>query len=214
MIDLNTFLTTLYVMADDFCQSCLSHEKQNPGPMASLECSEVITLALFGQWTQFPSERAFYRYAQHHLRAAFPQLPDRSQFNRLMRTHRDAIIAFGLYLVHLMQAQQCHYEVLDSTAAVTRDAKRRGTGWLAGQADIGWSNRIGWYEGFHLLTSVTPVGVITGWGFGRATSYRIGHERHGLHQRHRLGEASARQVFRRLDPRSGRCGRNGGEAGG
>src|SRR5258707_816231 len=26
----------------------------------------------------------------------------------------------------------------------------RGTGWLAGQVDIGWSNRLGWYEGFHL----------------------------------------------------------------
>jgi hypothetical protein len=171
MIDLDTFLTTLYVMADDFCQSCLSHEKQTPGPMASLQCSEVITLALFGQWVQFPSERAFYRYAQHHLRAAFPHLPERSQFNRLMRTHRDAISAFGLYLVDLMQAQQCPYEVLDSTAAVTRDAKRRGTGWLAGQADIGWSNRIGWYEGFHLLLCVTPLGVITGFGFGAASSH-------------------------------------------
>lgn len=35
----------------------------------------------------------------------------------------------------------------------------------AGQADIGWSNRIGWYKGFHLLTSITPTGVITGFGF-------------------------------------------------
>src|SRR5215208_138893 len=26
-----------------------------------------------------------------------------------------------------------------------RDAKRRGHGWLARQADIGWSNSIGWY---------------------------------------------------------------------
>jgi hypothetical protein len=112
------------------------------------------------------AERAFYRYAEHHLRTAFPDLPDRGQFNRLMRGHRDTITAFGLYLVQLMQAQNCCYEAIDSTAAVTRDAKRRGTGWLAGQADIGWSNRIGWYEGFHLLLSVNPMGVITGFGFG------------------------------------------------
>jgi hypothetical protein len=32
-----------------------------------------------------------------------------------------------------------------------RDAKRRGASWLPGLADIGWSNRLGWYEGFHLL---------------------------------------------------------------
>ncbi len=32
---------------------------------------------------------------------------------------------------------------------------RRGLGWLEGRADIGWNNRIGWYEGFHQLLSVT-----------------------------------------------------------
>ncbi len=171
MIDLDTFLTTLYVMVDDVCQWRQAQEKHKPGPQASLQRSEVITLAPFGQWVQFPSERAFYRYAQHHLRAAFPTLPDRSQFNRLLRAHRDEIAAFGLYLVDLLHAQACPYEVLDSTAAVTRDAKRRGTGWLAGQADIGWSNRIGWYEGFHLLLGVTPMGVITGFGFGSASTH-------------------------------------------
>jgi hypothetical protein len=171
MIDVDTFLTTLYVMIDDYCQSSLAQEKHTPGPMASLQCSEVITLAVFGQWVQFPSERAFYRYAEQHLRAAFPQLPHRTQFNRLMREHRDAITTFGLHLVELMHGQECSYEVLDSTAAVTRDAKRRGLGWLAGQADIGWSNRLGWYEGFHLLLSVTPLGVITGFGFGSASTH-------------------------------------------
>src|SRR5260370_19013841 len=68
-----------------------------------------------------------------------------------------------------IQAQQCLYEALDSSGIATRDAKRRGTGWLAGQADIGWSNRIGWDEGFHLLTSITPLGVITGFGFAAAS---------------------------------------------
>jgi hypothetical protein len=171
MIDVDTFLTTLYVMVDDFCQSRHVHEKHMPGPKASLECSEVITLAVCGQWIQFSSERAFYRYAEHHLRAAFPQLPDRAQFNRLLREHRDAITCFGLYLVACMRAQACLSEVLDSTAAVTRDAKRRGLGWLAGQADSGWSNRIGWYEGFHVLLSVTAVGVIAGFGFGPASTH-------------------------------------------
>ena len=171
MIDVDTFLTTLYVLVDDFCQSHSAREKHTPGPLASLQCSEIITLALFGQWVQFPSERAFYRYAEHHLRAAFPHLPARTQFNRLMREHRNAITAFGLYLVEQMHAQRCPYEALDSTAAVTRDAKRRGLGWLAGQADSGWSNRLGWYEGFHLLLSVTPIGVMTGFGFGPASTH-------------------------------------------
>ena len=77
----------------------------------------------------------------------------------------------GLYLIEPLQAQNCPYEVLDSTAAVTRDAKRRGLGWLAGQADIGWRNRIGWYEGFRLLLCVTAQGVMTGFGFGSASTH-------------------------------------------
>jgi hypothetical protein len=59
-------------MIDDFCQSHGFKEKHRPGPAASLSYSEVVTLAVFGQWAQFPSERAFYRYALSHLRTAFP----------------------------------------------------------------------------------------------------------------------------------------------
>jgi hypothetical protein len=77
---------TLYVMVDEFCQSQLPVESHR-GPQAALTRSEVVTLGLFGQWACFPSERAFYRYAQHHLRAAFPTLPHRTQFNRLLRRH-------------------------------------------------------------------------------------------------------------------------------
>jgi hypothetical protein len=52
MIDLDTFLTTLYVMVDDFCQSKRCDEKPRLGPRASLHQSEVITPALFGQWCE------------------------------------------------------------------------------------------------------------------------------------------------------------------
>jgi len=51
-----------------------------------------------------------------------------------------------------------------------RDAKRRGYGWLAGRADIGWSNSLGWYEGFSLLTVVELSGMITGFCFGAAST--------------------------------------------
>lgn len=169
MIDIDTFLTILYVMVDDFCKQYLPAQHR-PGPDASLTRSEVVTLALFGQWQHFTSERDFYRYAQRRLRDAFPTLPDRAQFNRLMRQHAEAVVACFLHVVHLLEAQRCAYEVLDGTAAVTRDAKRRGLGWLPGLADIGWSNRLGWYEGFQVLTAVNPWGVITGFGFASAST--------------------------------------------
>jgi hypothetical protein len=80
-------------------------------------------------------------------------------------------VAFALFLVEQMPAQDCLSEVLDSAGIPTRDAKRRGTGWLAVQADIGWSTRIGWYEGLHLLCAITPQGVITGFGFASASTH-------------------------------------------
>ena len=56
MMDTDTFLTTLYVMADDFCKYKLPPEN-TPGPSVSLTRGEVVTLALFGQWSCFLSER-------------------------------------------------------------------------------------------------------------------------------------------------------------
>jgi hypothetical protein len=79
MLDPDTFLTTLYVAVDDFCKACKIRDRlaPRPGPAAALCPSEVATLAIFAQWGQFRSERAFYRYAARHLRSAFPALPDR-----------------------------------------------------------------------------------------------------------------------------------------
>jgi len=169
MVDIDPFLTTLYVMIDDFCKASLPTEA-HPGPPAALSRSEVLTLAIFGQWQEFGSERGFYRYAQRYLRAAFPSLPTRAQFNRQLRHQQPILVLCALHIVQLLAAQPWPYEALDSSGVPTREAKRRGPGWLPGLANIGWSNRLGWYEGFHLLLAVNPVGVITGFGFGPAST--------------------------------------------
>jgi hypothetical protein len=169
MLDVDTFLTALYVIVDDLCQSRAS-ERRRPGPRASLCRSEVIALSIFARWSRFASERDFYRYAEAHLREAFPTLPDRSQFNRLVRFHADALEEIAVRLGERLKGEAHPYQALDSSAMPVRDAKRRGHGWLAGEADIGWSNSIGWYEGFSLLAAVEPTGVITGFCFGSAST--------------------------------------------
>jgi|SRR6516162_5353261 hypothetical protein len=60
MVDVDTFLTILYVMADDFCKTSLPPEP-HPGPQAALSRSEVVTLVLCGQWQGFGSEQGLYR---------------------------------------------------------------------------------------------------------------------------------------------------------
>ena len=111
MLDVDTFLTTLYVAVDDYCQTVPATPQ--PGPRPALAPSEVVTLALFSQWAEFRSERAFYRYAQRRLRAAFPTLPHRSQFNRLVRHHQELLAGCALHLAHLLDIAQASYEVLD-----------------------------------------------------------------------------------------------------
>jgi hypothetical protein len=156
-------------MVDDFCHSQPQKERLS-GPDASLSSSEVVTLAIFSRWSRFSSERDFYRYATAYLYDAFPTLPERSQFNRLVRSQVRLIEEVALHLATTMEAQSCPYQALDSSAMPVRDAKRRGEGWLAGYADIGWSNSLGWYEGFRLLVATDPTGIITGFGFCAASA--------------------------------------------
>lgn len=103
------------------------------------------------------------------MRPLFPTLPSRPQFNRQVRRWGTVIAEIGATLGHQLAATD-PYEVLDSTAVPVRDAKRRGRGWLAGESAIGWSNRLGWYEGFHLLTCVSTGGGLTGIGVGPANA--------------------------------------------
>ena len=168
MVDVDTFLTILYVMVDDFCQT--QPPKKRPGPEASLCQSEVITLTIFARWSRFASERDFYRYADGHMRGAFPTLPSRPQFNRLVRLYTQSIEEIAVKLGKRLEDKAHAYQALDSSAMPVRDAKRRGHGWLAGEADIGWSNSIGWYEGFSVLAAIEPSGVITGFCFGSAST--------------------------------------------
>jgi hypothetical protein len=60
MVDTDTFLTTLYIMVDDFCKTFLPRARP-PGPQATLSPSEVGTLAIFGPWQGFGRARGFDR---------------------------------------------------------------------------------------------------------------------------------------------------------
>jgi hypothetical protein len=68
------------------------------------------------------------------------------------------MVACFLPLVDLVAGRHGHYDALESSAVPTRDAKRRGAGWLPGLAAIGWSNRLGWYEGFPRLMAFIREG--------------------------------------------------------
>ena len=167
-MDPATFLTTLYVLVDEWCKA--HPEPRRRGRPPSLTRAEAVPQAISGQWARFGSERGFSRYAERRLRAACPRLPDRAQLNRRLRAAYATIVAVGHHLAAELGAGQAPYEVLDATAAPVRNVKRGGWGWLPEYVARGWSGRPGWYAGCHLLVAATPAGVITGYGIGPATA--------------------------------------------
>jgi len=167
MLDLDTFLTTLYVFVDDTVKH-LPPRRRHPGPQGKLSESEVVTLAMLSQWKRFTSERLFARYAKRNLRSAFPKLPNRSQLNRAIRAAHDTIVAVGQALVQALDSVRQAYELLDGMGVAVRNNKRIGSGWLDGIAATGFSNRLGWYDGFHILSAIDPEGVLTGYAVAPA----------------------------------------------
>jgi hypothetical protein len=162
-VDLDTFATYVYVIVDECCKECFGPER-HPGPAATLSRSEVLTLALIEQWGDFAHERAFWEAVEQHLRPAFPALVDRTDFNRQLRGYRLELARLSLALGEEIATTPSSYQVMDSVDVAVRNVKRRGASWFDGQAGVGWSNRLGWFFGFRVLTVCTPEGIVTGYG--------------------------------------------------
>ena len=96
--DLDTFLTTVYVIVDDLYRTeCAPHKPPRPGHRPELTDSEVLTLGILAQWQRSRSERAFLRAARPPLAPYFPRFLSQSAFNRRLR-------ALGGVLAHLVPA--------------------------------------------------------------------------------------------------------------
>lgn len=170
MLDPETCLIALYVEGDTFCKARGLEPAPHRGRKPSLSVSEIVTLAIFGQWAEFRSERGYWRWANRHLRALFPTLPDRTQFNRLQRQHQAVITAFALHLGQQLIDPQDRYELLDGTGLAVRNDRRGGVGWLPEAVSLGSCRRLRWFEGMRLLVCTGERGVVTGWGCGSATT--------------------------------------------
>ena len=172
MLDLDSFLVSLYVLVDDWWKLEHSSEPPKAGRPALLTDPEVITLAILAQWPRFRSERDFWRFAQAHLRPYFPKLCSQSQLNRRVRSVEPDLRDFQRAVARTLCGVSEVYHVLDTTlipAIVRVRASRKGL--FAGQATFGRSaSKTEWVYGFKVALSVSPEGVICAFGLAEAAS--------------------------------------------
>jgi hypothetical protein len=173
MMDLDSFLVSLYVLIDDWWKAGHpSTVPRKPGRPALLSESEVLTLAILAQWPRFRSERDFWRFASSHLRPYFPALCSQSQLNRRIRALEPEMRLLQRSFAEDLTEPSALYRVMDTTlvpAIVRVRASRKGL--FAGQASFGRSaSKTEWVYGFKVALVVDSHGVITAFGLAPAAS--------------------------------------------
>lgn len=113
-MDLETFLTSLYVVIDEWWKRLHPRPLQRAGRPPSLSEPEVLTLAILAQWPRWISERDFWRFADAHLRGYFPNLLSQSHLNRRIRALEPEIRALQRNLAESLVESSEVYHALDS----------------------------------------------------------------------------------------------------
>jgi hypothetical protein len=171
-MDLETFFTIVYVFVDDWYKEEIAHLKPLVGAPAQMSDSEILTLALVGQWrvgVPWHSERGLVRYIQTHGRGMFPRMLGVSAYNQRVRHLFGVLVSLQAAVAEWLGQAEAIYECVDSLplpAGTTGQYGREKGHWL-------WNSRIGrgpsgWFWGDRWLVSVTPRGIITGWLVGSA----------------------------------------------
>jgi hypothetical protein len=171
-MDLETFMTTVYVLVDDWYKEQIADLKPKVGAPAHLSDSEVLTLALVGQWrvgVPWHSERGLVRYIHAHGLGMFPKMLGYSAFNQRVRYLFGVLVRLQQQVADWLGQVQALYECVDSLplpAGSSGQYSREKGHWL-------WNSQIGkgphaWLWGDRWLVSVTPTGAITGWLVGSA----------------------------------------------
>lgn len=176
-MDLDTFLTTLYVLVDDWYTATVAHQlMRRSGAQPQMSDSEVLTVAVAGQWrvgVPWRSERGVVRYMQAHGRGWFPTMLQRSAFNERVRQLWRVFVCLQQSVSQWLRQPTELYEVVDCVPLPACSLAQTHTGdghWLWWSSKGYGGTQGGWYWGEQALVSALPCGAVTGWLLGSAHS--------------------------------------------
>jgi len=161
-IDIETILTIIYVMVDDWYQSkghCLLRGKVGRKPVFS--DSEVITLMLAADFIPYPGEQQFLGYIRANHLALFPRLLSQSQFNRRARSLRLLVEALRQEWLRGLGVEQTGHFLIDTKPLPVVGYKRsKARSAFAGSATYGYCASRNWhYFGYKLVMVTTLEGL-------------------------------------------------------
>lgn len=167
MIDLDTLIIIIYVFIDEWYGKEIAPLKVKRGRPAQFSDSEALTIAVLSEWragVSWQSERGCLRYLHQHYARWFPNLPQRSAFNERKRHLLGVLQHLQPALAEWLSTRDDIYECVDALPipAGSLGQYSRDKGHWLGDSTVG-RGKGGWFWGDHLLASVCPSGVITGW---------------------------------------------------
>jgi hypothetical protein len=177
IMDLDTFFTTLYVLVDDWYTAKMAEQMaRKRGQEPQMSDSEVLTVALAGQWrvgVPWRSERGVVRYMQAHGRGWFPKMLQRSAFNERVRNLWAVFVHLQQTMSEWLRQPTEIYEVVDCVPLPACSIAQTHTydgHWLWWSTKGYGGTQGGWYWGEQACASVLPCGAVTGWIIASAHS--------------------------------------------
>lgn len=157
--------TTLFVDVDDFWlnfqksyhQHLVSGGKRHRNRTGQLSVSEMITILIAFQTSNYRTFKHFYLYLQHHHRTDFPQL---TSYNRFVQRIGHVTIPLFAYLMAHCRGNVTGISFIDSTPLKVCSNKRTHRHRVFdGIATIGRST-MGWFFGFKLHLVINERGEL------------------------------------------------------
>ena len=160
-INLETLLTIIYVLVDDWYQVHYQGVPGKPGVEAELKESEILTLMIAQDYIPYPGERQYIGYLKANHAGLFPRLVDQSQYNRRARGLQRRLEDLRQYWVSQLVGTDTHTLLLDTkpipVVGMKRSKKRSD---FAGSAAYGYcAARQMRYFGYKLVMLTTLDGV-------------------------------------------------------
>lgn len=164
-LNLSDFFLVTYVIIDDIYHQIVPEEiRFRPNyHQAKLSDSEIITLAIVGELQGVSSEKAWFNYVRKNYKYLFPNLCDRTRFNRTRRHLSSVIDTIRMRLGDYLGYNQAPVLIVDSMPVpVCEFGRAHFAKCFKGLGSYGYcASKKKSYYGFKLHAMVTLEGFIT-----------------------------------------------------